>query len=75
MRKVLLTFALALLLAVAATGVALAADTFEPNDTVSDAYRIYSGPKTSYIWSSTDVTTSECLFGEAANSRRRLRFP
>lgn len=54
-RKVLLTFALALLLAVAATGVALAADTFEPNDTVSDAYRIYSGPKTSYIWSSTDV--------------------
>lgn len=45
----------ALLVCILPVRMALAADTFEPNNTIAASYRIYAGPKDSYISTSTDV--------------------
>lgn len=50
---------------------AFATDTFEPNGTIADAYRLYAGPKASYVSTSTDVDYYSVYMWGGTSSRLR----
>lgn len=64
-----------LLLLFIAPTMSFATDPFEPNDTMADAYRIYAGPKVSYISSSTDIDFFKVWIWENLEFRATLTVP